>query len=294
MPVEENTAILGRWEKVQSTKEARRCIRVVLLLVVLLTAVVGCTGGGEDQADSAAPDSAASDTATTAEQTAEQTRQPSGGTTAGGESTLAGAETTGAQAETGTINGRATDKETGEPVSDVYIVVGWQGSQLAAITDANGRYTVPNVPAGEPAPVFGFHEGNYLYRNSAFHDDLNINLEPGETFTYDFAVREHDEPEGQPEVSSPSISSKTATPGETVTFGLTARGGEGGLSPEVFASSPKLGRLVLLKSAGGDRFRAEFTIPADTPRGDYPFAFFAASRECYDPEVFPRLTLRVT
>ncbi len=195
---------------------------------------------------------------------------------------------------TGAISGRVTDKNTGEPVSDVYIVVGWQDSQLAAITDADGRYIVPNVPAGEPAPVFGFHEGQYLYRNSAFHEDLNIMLEPGETFTYDFAVRKHDDPAGQPEVSDPSISSKTATPGETVTFGLTARGGEGGLSPEVFAASPKLGRLVLLKSAGGDRFRAEFTIPADTPRGDYPFAFFAASKKCYDPEVFPRLALRVT
>ena len=287
MPVEENPAILGRWKKVQSTKEARRYIRIVLLLglVVLLTAVVGCAGGGEDQADSAAPDTAT---------TAEQAQQPPGGTAAGGESTLAGAQTTGALAKTGTITGRVTDEDSGEPVSDVYITVGWQDSQLAAITDADGRYTVPNVPAGEPAPVFGFHEGNYRYNNSAFHDDLNIMLKPGETFTYDFAVRQLDEPGGQPEVSDPSISSETTAPGETVTFGLTARGGEGGLSREIFAASPKLGRLVLLKTAGGDRFRAEFTIPVDTPPSDYPFAFFVASNACYDPEIFPMLTLHVT
>ncbi len=212
----------------------------------------------------------------------------------GEESTQALTTTAQPSANTGKITGRVTDEDTGEPLSDVYLAVGWKGIQLTAITGADGRYTVPNVPAGESAPVFGFHDDGYRYRASSFDDNLNINLEPGETFTYDFAVREHDEPEGQPEVSSPSISSKTATPGETVTFGLTARGGEGGLSPEVFAASPKLGRLVLLKSAGGDRFRAEFTIPADTPRGDYPFAFFAASKKCYDPEVFPRLALRVT
>ena len=292
MPVEENQAIPGRWwEKVQSKKEARRCIRVVLILglVVLLTAVVGCAGGGEDQADSAAPD-----TATTAEQTAEQTRQPPGETTAGCESTPAGAETTGARAETGTITGRVTDKETGEPVSETYILVGWQDTQLAAIYDEDGRYVVPNVPAGDSSSVLGFHEGQYLYKNSSFHDDLKITLEPGETYTYDFEVRQHDEPEGQPEVSDPSISTETAEPGEEVTFGLTARGGEGGLSPEVFAASPKLGKVVLLKAAGRDRFRAGLTIPDDTPPGEYPFAFFAASKKCYDPEAFPRLTLRVT
>lgn len=31
----------------------------------------------------------------------------------------------------------------------------------------------------------------------------------------------------------------------------------------------------------------------DTPPGDYPFAFFAASNQCYDPETFPRRVLRV-
>ncbi len=286
MLVERKAAILRWWEKVRS-KKAGRYIAVVLCLglVVFVGVTGGCTGGRTDQADTA-------DSGT--ETTAEQTRQRPGGTTAAEvEDTLAGAETT-TTADTGTITGRVTDKDTGEPVSDVYITVGWQGIQLAAITDANGRYTVPNVPPGEDADVFGFHEGNYLYHNSAFHEDLNIILEPGETFTYDFAVRQHDDPAGQPEVSDPSISSKIAAPGETVTFGLTARGGEGGLSREVFAASPKLGRLVLLKPTGGDRFRAEFTIPADTPPGDYPFAFFAASNACYDPKVFPMLSVRVT
>ncbi len=293
MPVEENPAILGRWwEKVQSTKEARRYIRIVLLLglVVLLTAVVGCAGGGENQADSAAPD-----TATTAEQTAERTQQPPGGTTAGDESTPAGAETTGARAETGTITGRVTDEDTGEPLSDVYLAVGWRGIQLTAITDADGRYTVPNVPAGESAPVFGFHDDGYRYRASSFDDNLSINLEPGETYTYDFSLVELNEPENEPRLSDPSLAPDTAASGETVTFELTARNGAGGLSPEIFAANPDIGRLVLLKPTDEqDRYRAEFTIPADTPPGDYPFVFFAASNKCYVNGEFPMLTVTVT
>ena len=64
--------------------------------------------------------------------------------------------------------------------------VGYTGIEMAAITDADGRYRVPDVPAGQPADVFGFHEGDYRYHNSlnSLYDDyLKIMLEPGQTFT---------------------------------------------------------------------------------------------------------------
>jgi hypothetical protein len=286
--IEVNTVILR--EKGQG-KEAGRYIRVVLLvgLVALLAAVGGCGGGdggggggdgggGADQAETADPD-----TAPTTEQTAEQTSAP------------AGAETTGAAAETGTITGRVTDEDTGEPLSDVYLAVGWEGIQLTAITDADGRYTVPNVPAGEDAPVFGFHDGGYRYRASSFDDGLDIVLEPGETYTYDFSLVELDEPENEPRLSDPSLAPETAAPGETVTFEVTASNGAGGLSPEIFAANPDIGQLVLLEPTDEqDRYRAELTIPADTPPGEYPFEFFAASNECYVNGEFPMLTLTVT
>lgn len=275
MTLEKYTAILR--EKVQGRKEAGRYVRVLLLvgLVALLTAVGGC-GGGADQAETADPDSAT-------EQTAEQTSAP------------VGAETTGAAAETGTITGRVTDEDTGEPLSDVYLAVGWEGIQLTAITDADGRYTVPNVPAGEPAPVFGFHDGGYRYRASSFDDGLDIVLEPGETYTYDFSLVELDEPENEPALGDPSLAPDAAAPGETVTFEVTASNGAGGLSPEIFAANPEIGQLVLLEPTDEqDRYRAGLTIPADTPPGDYPFEFFAASNECYVNGEFPMLTLTVT
>lgn len=288
MPVEESAAILGRWwEKAQSKKGARRYIRVVFLvgLIGLLTVVGGCAGGGGNQADTATP----------TEQTAEQAQQPPGETTAEGESTLAGAETTGATAETGTITGVVTDEETGEPLPDTYITVGWETLKIVGITDENGRYTISNVPAGVPAPTFGFHDGGYRYRASSFDDNLSINLEPGETYTYDFALVELDEPENEPRLSDPSLAPDTAAPGDTVTFELTARNGAGGLSPEIFAASPEIRRLALLQPTDEeDVYRVEYTIPEDTPPGEYTFEFFAASNKCYVNGEFPKRTLTVT
>lgn len=164
----------------------------------------------------------------------------------------------------GTILGRATDESSGKPLAGVYIVVGYKGIQRAAITDADGRYTVHGVPAGEPAAILGFHEHNYRYNNSRYDADFVPRLEPGQTITYNFTARQLADPAGQPIVSDPVISTGTARPGDRVQFELTVTGGEGGLSDEVFASSPRLGRIAWLQAAGGDRFRAELTIPSDT------------------------------
>lgn len=193
----------------------------------------------------------------------------------------------------GTITGLVTDRDTGAPVASVYITVGYNGLKLATITGADGRYTIANVPAGQPADVFGFHGGGYRYRNSVYDDGLHIVLQPGQTFTYNFPVYQLHDPAGEPQVDNPSIAPLTAAPGQTVTFGLTASGGKGGLSDEVIAASPTLGRMALLAPAGGNDFRGALTVPLNTPAGDYPFAFFAASNDCYDNHVFPMLTLHV-
>ena len=193
----------------------------------------------------------------------------------------------------GTITGLVTDRDTGAPLAGVYITVGYAGLKLATITGADGRYTVTNVPAGQPADVFGFYGGGYRYHNSIYDDGLHIVLQPGQTFTFNFSVYQLHDPAGEPQVSNSSITPLTAAPGQTVTFGLTASGGKGGLSDEVIAASPTLGRMALLAPAGGGDYRGTLTVPAGTPPGDYPFAFFAASNDCYDNHVFPQLTLHV-
>jgi len=196
-------------------------------------------------------------------------------------------------ADTGTITGRVTDDATGEPLADVYITVGWETLMLATITDAEGRYTVPNVPTGESAPVLGFHDDGYRYHNSAFDDKIDIVLEPDQTYAFDFSLIRLNEPAGEPQLSDATMSPNQVAPGQQVTFEVTAKGGEGGLSPEVIAANPELGRMVLMEPVGGDRYRATVTIPPTTAPGDYAFAFFAASNACYVNSVFPMVTLHI-
>ncbi len=195
--------------------------------------------------------------------------------------------------DTGTITGLVTDDATGEPLADVYITVGWETFRLATMTGADGRYTVANVPTGESAPVLGFHDGGYRYWNSEFDSKIDIVLEPGETYTFDFTLVPLNEPASEPHVSNAAISPDRVSPGAEVTFEVTAKGGEGGLSPEVIAANPQVGRMILMEPVGGDRFRATFTISPETPPGDYAFAFFAASNKCFVNSEFPVVTLHI-
>lgn len=252
-------------------------VRPSLVIVVWMIAFVvsGCAGGADEssgQPPATSPPSAS--------------RQP--------QPTPAQSEAPSAESEPrGTIVGRATEEGSGKPLADVYIVVGYKGVQRAAITGPDGRYTVRDVPAGEPAAILGFHEQNYRYHNSEYDAQVVPSLEPGQTFPYDFTVRPLEDPAGRPQVSDPTISTETARPGDQVQFELTVTGGAGGLSDEVFASSPRLGRVAWLDQVEGDRYRGELTIPPGIAPGEYQFAFFAASNECYDPEQFPTRILRV-
>jgi TonB-linked SusC/RagA family outer membrane protein len=54
---------------------------------------------------------------------------------------------TSAQEQTGTITGVVTSGESGQPMPNVAVMV--QGTRLAATANAEGRYVITNVPAGE-------------------------------------------------------------------------------------------------------------------------------------------------
>lgn len=196
-------------------------------------------------------------------------------------------------ANAGTITGVVTDDATGNPLADVSITVGWRDLMLATTTDADGRYTVSNVPAGKSAPVLGFHDDGYRYHNSQYDDKIDIVLKPGETYRFDFSLVRLNDPAGEPQLSDATISPTQVAPGQQVTFEVTAKGGKGKLSTEVIAANPKLGRMILMKSVGGDRYRATVTISPETATGDYSFAFYAASNACYVNSKFPMVTLHI-
>ena len=193
----------------------------------------------------------------------------------------------------GVVSGTVTDSEDGKPIDSVYVVVGWRDVQLAGITDAEGRYTVENVPSRAEVDVLGFHDGGYRYHNSYFDADTAFTLKSGESVTYDFELALLNQPEGEPKLSDPVIDPPSVAPGDEVTFEVTATDGKGGLSSEIIAANPEIGRMVLMKSDGGDRFRATVTFAGGTAPGDYRFAFFAASDECFVNSEFPMVTLHI-
>ncbi len=215
------------------------------------------------------------------------------GTTLAQEGTPAPSPVASPTAETGTITGLVTDFETNEPLADVYVVVGWEDVQLAGITDAEGHYRVANVPVNETVDVLGFREGGYRYYNSRYDANTEFALEPGQTVTHDFGLALLNQPEGEPQLSDAVIDPERVMPGEEVTFEVTAKNGKGGLSPEIIAANPELGRMVLMESVGDDRFRTTVTFLSDTAPGAYPFAFFAASIECFVNSEFPMVTLHI-
>ena len=146
---------------------------------------------------------------------------------------------------------------------------------------------------GESAPVLGFHDAGYRYANSEFDYGLDIVLQPAETYTFDFSLFPLNQPAGEPQLSDAAISPDRVSPGDQVTFEVTAKGGEGGLSAEVIAANPQVGRMVLMEPVGGDRYRVAVAIPPETPLGDYAFGFFAASNACFVNSEFPEATLHI-
>jgi len=83
-------------------------------------------------------------------------------------------------AQTGSISGVVKSKDSGAALSGANVAI--VGTNMGAATDANGRFTIPNVPAG-----------NYKLRVTFIgYQELTMNVKvaAGETVAADFALRE--------------------------------------------------------------------------------------------------------
>ncbi len=84
--------------------------------------------------------------------------------------------------QTGTITGVVTDAQTGETLPGVNVIASDLTEVLGAATDAEGRYTIEAVPAGEhtvEAQFVGFQTAT-----------KQVTVVDGQTVTVDFALRE--------------------------------------------------------------------------------------------------------
>jgi TonB-dependent SusC/RagA subfamily outer membrane receptor len=80
----------------------------------------------------------------------------------------------------GTIRGRVTDAQSGEPLSVVQVTV--VGTTFSAVTDADGQFVITDVPTGLytlRAQRLGYADGNRE----------NVRVTDGATLTVDFALR---------------------------------------------------------------------------------------------------------
>lgn len=80
--------------------------------------------------------------------------------------------------ETGTLSGVVTDQTTGQPVNAAEVTI--TGTAFSALTNADGRYTLSNVPAG-PHEVRAATVG-YMSQQGT------VTITVGETSTLDFAL----------------------------------------------------------------------------------------------------------
>ena len=84
-----------------------------------------------------------------------------------------------ARAQQGSVAGQVTDQASGHPLAGARVVI--QGTALVTSTNAEGRYTLRNVPAGEPtvrATIIGYAAVTRTVRVTA-----------GETATADLALK---------------------------------------------------------------------------------------------------------
>ena len=83
-----------------------------------------------------------------------------------------------AQQQRGTLTGQVLEAETQQPIASAQVFV--SGTALNTLTNAEGRYTLNNVPAGEQTvrvTVIGYSQG-----------DTTVTVTAGGTTTADFAL----------------------------------------------------------------------------------------------------------
>jgi len=187
-------------------------------------------------------------------------------------------------AATGTLTGVITDATTHKPVAHVLLTVGYltKGYQRAGETDANGRYSIANLPVTKGIDAYAFKAG-YFY----FHGFSAIQAG---TTTYSHILARD-----TTSITHPTVSSFYAMPpkGDGIAhFGMRAQKGNGPFSFEMMAISPGLGRLVVLGHGAADHY--DGVLPtSDIKSGMYTFYYVATQENCFENKTFPSKSIRL-
>lgn len=188
------------------------------------------------------------------------------------------------QAGTATLTGVITDATTHKPLSGVLLTVGYltRGFQRAGETDAQGRYTIRDLPTTRGIDAYSFKPG-YFY----FHGFTAIHAG---TTTYSHIMARDTS-----SIVHPKIVSFYAMPpkgNSPARFGMRAEKGNGPFSFEMMAISPDLGRLVVLQHGPTDHY--DGTLPeSGIKSGMYRFYYVATQENCFENKTFPSVRLHL-
>ena len=185
---------------------------------------------------------------------------------------------------TGTLSGVITDATTHKPLAGVLLTVGYltKGYQRAGETDANGHYTITNLPVTTGIDAYAFKAGYFYFHGfSAIHAG---------TTTYSHIMARD-----TTSVVHPKILSFTAMPpqsGGMAHFGMRAVKGNGPFSFEMMAISPSLGRLVVLGHGAADHYDGVLST-SGVKSGMYTFYYVATQENCFENKTFPSARLHL-
>jgi len=187
-------------------------------------------------------------------------------------------------AATGTLTGVITDATTHKPLAHVLLTVGYltKGYQRAGETDANGRYSIANLPVTKGIDAYAFKGGYFYFHGfSAIHAGMT-------TYSHILA-------RDTTSIVHPKILSFTAMPPQSdgiAHFGMRAEKGNGPFSFEMMAISPDLGRLVVLGHGAADHYDGLLSTNGITS-GMYTFYYVATQENCFENKTFPSARLHL-
>lgn len=189
-----------------------------------------------------------------------------------------------AQAGTATLTGVITDATTHKPLAGVLLTVGYltKGFQRAGETDAQGRYTIRDLPTTRGIDAYSFKSG-YFY----FHGFTAIHAG---TTTYSHIMARDTS-----SITHPTIVSFYAMPPKGTAparFGMRAEKGNGPFSFEMMAISPDLGRLVVLQHGPSDHYDGALPV-SGIKSGMYRFYYVATQENCFENKTFPSVRLHL-
>lgn len=193
---------------------------------------------------------------------------------------------TASAADDATITGRITSG--GKPIPHAVVIADYLGANVAAIADADGKYTIAGAPTGHH-DVFSFGNGGYIYDHGGFPD-----LKSGSNDHSRNLVHLGKSPLA-PTVDTIAWAKTSGKPGQTLNVSARWKAHDNvGISDEIFAYVPEfvhparfgVGKTHVGKNPDGT-YLAHLKIPADAKPGTYTAYIFGASESCYTTVNWP-------